>query len=514
MGKPFLNIATSSQWITFPVSAKDQTKIYWQDGRNKYENTYYVAKCYYGILEELVPAPELVLHEKLQVPSPIVYLGKKKMTILGETKIFIAAEFFEDEYAGSPSDFAHFHLKDIAHSAIASEKSPWVTMKLNGVFCYGQSYGLVSVKRRYIIYHPCVGPGIRRPKIYQHRFTGDTEVSEGVMKGLEGSAKKVPDPYKPLGAVLSEFGKLVFNVGKASVGDELWVFLDENYLEKVEKKCPELKYLGDEGKLKERLAEIQAVEKSGTAKIARDFMPDRILPPPGNKPALPSQPEGVPDPVNEVNDQGLADEVVLQRLETLIVRLEGRSDEIYGLQGYQEEEQRRIEEEKEAERKELEGREENAQHNSQYDRAIGRQEQDKAEERRREVVGSQPTGQKSLIEGNLLDQAPQDPSPHAIFPLTRAQSQAQLESKEQAQSEKRPPTKAIITTHVPGQKPVEKRIFERPESHNDVDGSQSQVHSGENYVEPEGNKNARGNIRARYRNLKYPSPEKDDSEER
>lgn len=80
----FSNIPTSSQWITFPVSAKDQVTINWEDGRNKYVNTYHVAKCYYGILKDLVPAPEFVVNEKLQVPNPVIYKGQGKLTVLGK----------------------------------------------------------------------------------------------------------------------------------------------------------------------------------------------------------------------------------------------------------------------------------------------------------------------------------------------------------------------------------------------------------------------------------------------
>ncbi|KAJ5528151.1 hypothetical protein N7513_012310 [Penicillium frequentans] len=412
----FSNIPTSSQWITFPVSAKNQVPINWEDDRNKYENTYHVAKCYYGILEDLVPAPSCVVDDKLDVPNPVIYTGEGKLTIMGETKIFIAAEFFEEEYSRSPSDLAHFHLKDIARKIVGSKnlkESPWVTMKLNGAFCYGQSYGVFGVRRRYIVYHPSVGPGIRLPKIHQHRFT-DTEISDALMKGLEGSAKKLPEKYKPMGSLLSQLGKLVHSTGQATIGDYLKVFLDDLSLTEADKNCPELEFLGNEKQLRERLEQIQTLEFRGSGRKAKNLKRNNLLAPPSNKPASSEQLEEVPDIVHEENDQELAGEKLRQQMENVLVKIEECTE------GLKENEEYGEEEGEEAER----------------------DGQDNSEETRKQVIGHRPRRVKSLVGDNTGEQSSEDTSVLAILSYVRSQPQV------------------IVTTKVPGQKSVKKRIAE------------------------------------------------------
>jgi protein involved in sex pheromone biosynthesis len=77
----FLNIPTSSQWVTFPVTSRDKITINWEDNFHSYVNTYYVAKRYYGILE---PSNESVANTKLEVTTPIYIKGKAKLTVLGQ----------------------------------------------------------------------------------------------------------------------------------------------------------------------------------------------------------------------------------------------------------------------------------------------------------------------------------------------------------------------------------------------------------------------------------------------
>ncbi|KAJ5263843.1 hypothetical protein N7478_011448 [Penicillium angulare] len=473
----FTNIATSSQWITFPVSAKEQVRIHWEVARNKYENTYYVAKCYYGILEEKVPTPEFVANKKLLVPSPIVYKGKKRMTVLGETKIFIAAEFFEDEYARSQTDLIHFHLKDIARDVGAENESPWVTMKLNGAFCYGQSRGVLGVRRRYIVYHPSVGLGIRRPKVWQHRFTDDNDVTDAVMKGLEGSAKNVPKPYKPLGSLLSNLGKLLHSTGQAQIGHELKVFLDDTDLKKIPSECSELVYLGEEAKLKRHMAKIQAMESSATGNAARDFKPKNLLAPTENDPVLPGQPEANLNPVDEVIDQGLRAEAMIERVEEVLNQIEEHADDLDELEIHPEG-ARLVEEVEEAESEELDEEEEGRPNSSQHDRPLEREGQDKSEERREEIVGRKPRKHNSVVDNK------KDTSLLAVFSQTRPQTQA------------RPRPKVIIKTQVDGQKPVsQKRIFERHKSSIGVHNNPSEANPTVNFTSAESKRNPAGQER-------------------
>ncbi|KAJ5946377.1 hypothetical protein N7454_003216 [Penicillium verhagenii] len=284
----FRNIPTSSQWVTFPVSSKEKLTINWEDDFHAYVNTYYVAKCYFGIPEQELQTDSIV-DKKLQVPNPVFCKGGSKLTVLGETKIYIAAEFIEEEYAESLSDLHQFHLKDIAIESGASEKFPWVTMKLNGAFCYGQN-GTGDKLRRYIIYHPSIGPGIQRPNIHQHRFT-DTEITNTIRKGLEGATDDMPENYKFLGAALGQLIKVLHKKGKAALGDALWVFLDDHQLTGVNTHLPR-----DEASLRTHLGQIQTLEFGDVGMKAKLFKRTHLLAPPLNQqpfvPPIPSASSG------------------------------------------------------------------------------------------------------------------------------------------------------------------------------------------------------------------------------
>ncbi|KAJ5939746.1 hypothetical protein N7466_002880 [Penicillium verhagenii] len=279
----FRNIPTSSQWVTFPVSTKEKLTINWEDDFHAYVNTYYVAKCYFGIPEEELQNNSIV-DKKLQVPNPVFCKGRSKLTVLGETKIYIAAEFIEEEYADSLSDLHQFHLKDIAIESGRNEKFPWVTMKLNGAFCYGQN-GADDKLRRYIVYHPSVGPGIQRPNIHQHRFT-DTEITNAIRKSLEGAAEDLPENYKILGVAVGQLLKVLHKKGKAAFGDALWVFLDDHQLTEPNTQLPR-----DEANLRTHLGQIQKLEFGVVGKTARDFKRAHLLAPPlHQQPFLPPIP--------------------------------------------------------------------------------------------------------------------------------------------------------------------------------------------------------------------------------
>lgn len=77
----FLNIPTSSQWVTFPTTSSEKMSINWEDNLHSYVNTYYVAKCYFGILD---PPKVSVANTKLQVPTPIYIKDNTKLTVLGK----------------------------------------------------------------------------------------------------------------------------------------------------------------------------------------------------------------------------------------------------------------------------------------------------------------------------------------------------------------------------------------------------------------------------------------------
>jgi len=66
--------------------------------------------------------------------------------ILGETELYIAAEFIEQRYQGAP----HLTSRHLRDKFPANTK--WPFMRIGKAFHYGQNYP--SPTSRYLVYHP------------------------------------------------------------------------------------------------------------------------------------------------------------------------------------------------------------------------------------------------------------------------------------------------------------------------------------------------------------------------
>lgn len=214
------------------------------------------------------------------------------------------------------------------------------------------------------------------------------------MKGIEGSAKELPEKYKPMGSLLSQLGKLIHSTGQATLGNDLKVFLDDSSLTETDKKYPELESLGNETKLRDRFAKIQDLESNGPGRKASDIKRDYLLAPSG-KPVPSEQPEKVPDKVREGADQELAAERLLQQVESLVVEI----TENYA----KEEAEKKKEEEKKIKP-----------NSSQHIRPLEKKGQDNSEIRE-QIIGSQPGRNKSLVDDNTVEQLSKDTSVLAIL---------------------------------------------------------------------------------------------------
>lgn len=227
------------------------------------------------------------------------------------------------------------------------------------------------------------------------------------MKGLEGSAKELPEKYKPMGSLLSQLGKLIHSTGQATLGNDLKVFLDDSSLTETDKKYPELESLGNETKLRDRFAKIQDLESNGPGRKASDIKRDYLLAPSG-KPVSSEQPEKVPDTVREGTDQELAAERLRQQVEILLVEIKKRTE------GLEKTGNSAKEEKKKAERKEEEEKKIKP-NSSQHIRPLEMKGQDNSDEIREQVIGSQPGRNKSLVDDNTVEQLSKDTSVLAIF---------------------------------------------------------------------------------------------------
>lgn len=152
------NVPTSMQWITFPSTIKTTATIEWSEGTSK-SNVYYVTYCYWGTHPQFpdvagpdeyavvsqpaqtpaanAPKPppparefmadrlERIMREKgvsldpdgnasavaKQAPKPRMTADKVNLKVLGKAKLFIASEFFEEDYCGGP--MKDYHIKDV-----------------------------------------------------------------------------------------------------------------------------------------------------------------------------------------------------------------------------------------------------------------------------------------------------------------------------------------------------------------------------------------------------------------
>ncbi|KAK3389206.1 hypothetical protein B0H63DRAFT_445419 [Podospora didyma] len=256
------HVPTSTHWVTFPSEPKSKVLIDWTDDGH-HHNVYYVTKCYWGTLPPTVrlsdPAPEPVakytsssktaseknsseieiLEQALKAkgvnvdhlskeivqqeqPRPRV-LVDQALHIIGETRIFIAAEFVEDQYRGGP--MLPYHIKDLTQRSPDSKPGSWVTAQLDECFHYGQ-YSSGDTLNRWLAYHPSISKGIPSPRMFQHRFTGlpALELTKTVAGELPGLA---PDSTIKAGAKLTvKLAEVGTNVMKRVAGHYLHPFLN------------------------------------------------------------------------------------------------------------------------------------------------------------------------------------------------------------------------------------------------------------------------------------------------
>ncbi|KAK0629292.1 hypothetical protein B0T17DRAFT_505870 [Bombardia bombarda] len=261
-------VPTSTQWVTFPSNPKSSAVVEWADGGRR-TNIYYVAKCFWGTLPQkdypdtpcatigkyvsttkalekkqidslsnaerleyelkskgvYVDESTLKSNGQQEQPQPrVVFDHDRALNILGETKLFIAAEFVEEQYRGGP--LRSYHLKDLAEGnpSVDHGEGSWLTVQLNECFQYGQS-GSGGKINRWLVYHPSVAKGISSPRIFQHRFTGlpTADLAKNIAKELPEFA---PDQFSAAAEAGVNLAIISTDVLKSAVGHYLHPFLD------------------------------------------------------------------------------------------------------------------------------------------------------------------------------------------------------------------------------------------------------------------------------------------------
>ncbi|KAK6359108.1 hypothetical protein TWF696_000275 [Orbilia brochopaga] len=217
-------LATSSQWITFPTELEEKVKITWSQDTIHHEKDYYIVKAYWGDIAETQSDGKATTSNAVSWRPTWT---TKDLTIKGETKLFIASEFWEDKYQGGP--FTGFHLKGLMK---ASSSTGWLTLRLNEVFQYGQNYGkTIHICHRWIVYHPPLSGHYGFPLPYQHRFTCAVwpQVAADVIK----EATAFFAPIEQLASTASKYGAYIVDGVKLMHGDPLRFYLPTSVADKL-----------------------------------------------------------------------------------------------------------------------------------------------------------------------------------------------------------------------------------------------------------------------------------------
>jgi len=127
--------------------------------------------------------------------------------VLGETELYIAAEFIEQRYQGAPH-LASLHLRDRF-----PPETKWAYMRIGHAFHYGQNYQ--NPTYRYLVYHPFV----RVRNIPQGSFADNLLLNNA--KSASSSAAASQNQYiAPVGTVARAMVDLVGSL----TSDPLWRF--------------------------------------------------------------------------------------------------------------------------------------------------------------------------------------------------------------------------------------------------------------------------------------------------
>ncbi|KAF3940325.1 hypothetical protein ABW19_dt0201260 [Dactylella cylindrospora] len=217
-------LATSGQWITFPTALEEKVKITWSQDTIHHEKDYYVVKAYWGDIAETQSNSKATTSNAVNWQPTWT---TRDLTIKGETKLFIASEFWEDKYQGGP--FKAFHLKGLMET---SGSTGWLTLRLNEVFQYGQNYGkTIHICHRWVVYHPPLSGHYGFPLPYQHRFTSAVWPQVAADAIIEATGFFAP--LDKLASTASKYGAYVVDGVKLMHGDPLRFYLPTSVAEKL-----------------------------------------------------------------------------------------------------------------------------------------------------------------------------------------------------------------------------------------------------------------------------------------
>lgn len=163
--------------------------------------------------------------------------------------MYIAADLVEERYRGGPSE--PFHILDLA-KIDGSERVPWLTMRLDQVFRYGQTRSSSSSKdtktkvERWLVYDPSVASFQPQPRIFQHRFTGSRVADYAMLAAAHAPSLNWAEQTVAAGR---EAWVYLVNALRSVVGHELHNFLDQPSLYEVSKA-----YIDPEGSARKQIS--------------------------------------------------------------------------------------------------------------------------------------------------------------------------------------------------------------------------------------------------------------------
>ncbi|CAG9982475.1 unnamed protein product [Clonostachys byssicola] len=259
----------STQWVTFPTDIETSVLIKWTENKLEARQAlYYKARCYWGDLKEQSDQQRAVDND-----NPVVLpTSSGDISLVGVTTIYIAQEYAEKGYAGGL--VKKYHIHDLAKAANGGKQvPPWVTMRLDAHFHYGQD-GKNQNLRRWIVYHPSIIRGAPPPAMHQHRFTGlpkiewlnavasdASDIGAGTNAGIQAGAY--------LG---SKIGAKAIDMMASKFGDPLHQFLSQKEAHTVMYASMEkLNLTGKNGELPPRTKQLIAVQIWEVQKIILDI---------------------------------------------------------------------------------------------------------------------------------------------------------------------------------------------------------------------------------------------------
>ncbi|VUC37254.1 unnamed protein product [Clonostachys rosea] len=264
----------STQWVTFPTDIESSVMIRWTENKLEgHQALYYKARCYWGDLPPSVENQRNDKNGQIDNDNPVVLpTSSGDINLVGVTTIYIAQEYIEKGYAGGL--VKKYHIHDLAKAANKGKQvPPWVTMRLDAHFHYGQD-GKNQNLRRWIVYHPSIIRGVPPPAMHQHRFTG--------LPKIEWLSAAAADAYEigadtttgiQAGAFLaSKLGAKAIDMMASKFGDPLHQFLSQKEAHTVMYASTEkLKLTGNDGDLPPRIKQLIAVQIWEVQKIILDI---------------------------------------------------------------------------------------------------------------------------------------------------------------------------------------------------------------------------------------------------